>query len=122
MLVAPGAPGIRAKALTHATAKWRWLGEKVGGSRHVLRLSYNQAPADGLRELAIEDARQLLDVPLAAGSIVGFARVEWAPPSAAPDAVPGVTAVGEGVAGTGLAAVIGHARNEAGRLLKGMDG
>jgi oxygen-dependent protoporphyrinogen oxidase len=122
MLVAPGTPGIGAKALTHATAKWRWLGEKVGGSRHVLRLSYNQAPTEGLREQAIEDARRLLGVPLPEESIVGFDRVEWALPSTAVDVIPGVTAVGEGVAGTGLAAVIGQARNEAGRLLKGVDG
>jgi oxygen-dependent protoporphyrinogen oxidase len=122
VLVAAGTPGIRAKALTHATAKWRWLADNVGASRHVLRLSYNQAPVDGLRELAIEDARQLLGVPLNAASIIGFDRVEWAAPAAAPDVVSGVTAVGEGVSGTGLAAVVRHARNEAERLLKDIDG
>ena len=52
LLVAPGASGIRAKALTHATAKWAWLAEAAGPHRHVLRLSYNDAPDDGLEQTA----------------------------------------------------------------------
>ena len=48
MLVAPGStPGaVRAKALTHATAKWPWLARRVrdaaGPGWHVVRLSYGR--------------------------------------------------------------------------------
>ena len=75
LLVAPGAPGIRAKALTHASAKWAWLAEKAGPHRHVLRLSYNDAPAHGLEDVARTDAERLLGVPIAAAQVAGFARV-----------------------------------------------
>ncbi len=52
VLVAPGAQGdgpgrVRAKALTHATAKWPWLAERAGPGRHVLRLSYGRAGSAG---------------------------------------------------------------------------
>jgi oxygen-dependent protoporphyrinogen oxidase len=40
VLVAAGTPRVRAKALTHATAKWAWLARAAGPGRHVLRLSY----------------------------------------------------------------------------------
>jgi oxygen-dependent protoporphyrinogen oxidase len=121
LLVARGS-AIRAKALTHATAKWAWLAERAGAHRHVLRLSYDAAdaalPIDELRQRARRDAEALLSVPLPDSSIVDFARVEWAAPPAAPRSIAGVTLVGEGVAGTGLAAVIAQVRIESGRLLE----
>ena len=43
VLVAPQSPGISAKALTHATAKWAWLAERTAPGTHVLRLSYGRA-------------------------------------------------------------------------------
>lgn len=43
VLVARAVPGVRAKALTHATAKWGWLAEAAGPGRHVVRLSYGRA-------------------------------------------------------------------------------
>lgn len=110
---------VRAKALTHATAKWSWLSAGVAEHRHVLRLSYDAdrlAPGD-LAEQARTDAERLLGVPIPAHAVVGFARVDWtAAPVAAPVAE-GVIAIGEAVAGTGLAAVIAQARQEAARLL-----
>lgn len=42
VLVARGSPGVRAKALTHATAKWAWLADAAGHGRHVVRLSYGR--------------------------------------------------------------------------------
>lgn len=42
ILVAPQTPGIQAKALTHATAKWDWLAAAAGPGTHVLRLSYGR--------------------------------------------------------------------------------
>jgi len=122
LLVAPGAVGIRAKALTHATAKWPWLAATVEPGTHVLRLSYTVEAAreehEGeLREWARADAERLLGVSLPADRVLGFDRVEWARPAQRGDVPEGVVAVGESVAGTGLAAVIGHAQRETGKLL-----
>jgi oxygen-dependent protoporphyrinogen oxidase len=125
MLVAPGTPGVRAKALTHATAKWQWLARELGSGRHVLRLSYDATALDGvdsLREQARTDAATLLGVPIPAESVLGFDRVDWTAP-ARPEAVPeGVVVIGESVAGTGLASVIAHARAQSGSLLNDRQG
>ncbi|MEO7006522.1 MAG: FAD-dependent oxidoreductase, partial [Terrimesophilobacter sp.] len=120
LLVAPGATGIRAKALTHATAKWPWLAQVAGAHRHVLRLSYNDAPEEGLEEIARTDAQRLLGVTIAAADVAGFARVTWHNRAVAGGwgaAPAGTTQVGESVAGTGLAAGIGFARRAAAELL-----
>jgi oxygen-dependent protoporphyrinogen oxidase len=116
LLVAPGTPGIRAKALTHATAKWPWLADNAPAHQHVLRLSYNDAP-EGLEEQARLDAQKLLGVTISPVDVVGFARIGWAAPAERQPAIDGITIVGEGASGTGLAAVIRHARLEAERLL-----
>jgi oxygen-dependent protoporphyrinogen oxidase len=42
LLIAPGHPRVRAKALTHATAKWAWIREAFGPGRHLVRLSYGR--------------------------------------------------------------------------------
>lgn len=125
MLVArdPADPRLRAKALTHATAKWEWLAARVPPHRHVLRLSYDgvaagQASDAQLRECALRDAGALLGVSIDAASVVAFARVDWSAPARGVEAIDGVTVVGEGAAGTGLAAVVAHARQESGRLLE----
>ncbi|MFM9919495.1 protoporphyrinogen/coproporphyrinogen oxidase [Lacisediminihabitans sp. H27-G8] len=125
MLVArdPADPRLRAKALTHATAKWEWLAARVPPHRHVLRLSYDgvaagQASDAQLRECALRDAGALLGVGIDAASVVAFARVDWSAPARGVEAIVGVTVVGEGAAGTGLAAVVAHARQESGRLLE----
>jgi oxygen-dependent protoporphyrinogen oxidase len=138
LLVAAGADGIRAKALTHSTAKWPWLAARTGPGTHVLRLSYSAESAEELREELREqaraDAERLLGVPLPASGILGFDRVEWARPAHSAknaaknpaknpatdpgDATPdGVIVIGEAVAGTGLAAVIAQARQESDNLL-----
>ncbi|MGV8966212.1 MAG: protoporphyrinogen/coproporphyrinogen oxidase [Cellulomonas sp.] len=93
VLVAPGVSGIRAKALTHATAKWAWLAAAAGPGRHVVRLSYGQPagprstdPAKpdiaglslaDLTAVALRDASALLGVPLEAAQVVASARVRW---------------------------------------------
>ena len=125
VLVAPGAPGIAAKALTHATAKWAWLAEAAGEHRHVLRLSYdgskdNAPDSDGpeAREQARADASALLGVTIPLAAIEAFALRRWrSAPTAVPSGVGGVVAIGESVAGTGLAAVIGQARKAADRVI-----
>lgn len=122
LLVAEGAEGIRARALTHATAKWHWLAEQADG-RHVLRLSYdataeNSALSEArLRDIAREDAAALLGVPLPPEAVLGFARVQWYRPprvTTTPDDIP---LAGESIAGTGLASVVARSEALAAQLL-----
>ncbi|HEX5333719.1 MAG TPA: FAD-dependent oxidoreductase [Cellulomonas sp.] len=99
VLVAPGVHRVRAKALTHATAKWAWLARDAGPGRHVVRLSYGVAgtpaigtyatpegtePADpralgdgALTALALRDASTLLGVALSPDQVLASARVTW---------------------------------------------
>ena len=123
LLVAPDAAGIQAKALTHSTAKWPWLAERAAPHHHVLRLSYDgRAVAWGdLTGSARADAEKLLGVPLPSGCVIDSARIDWsaAPASSAADTGDSAVApVGERVAGTGLAAVIGQARRQSEQLLR----
>ena len=115
VLVVPGTPGVHAKALTHATAKWQWLAARAEG-KHVLRLSYSSPPS-GLAAIARADAGTLLGVAPSSLAILDFAQVEWKRPAPAAPALDGVTVVGEAVSGTGLAAVIGQAEAAASTLL-----
>ena len=117
LLVAAGTPDIGAKALTHATAKWPWLAASVPEHRHVVRLSYSAATAT--REQALTDAQALLGVPLPDAAVLGFDVVAWPAVPPTPTPVEGVILVGESVAGTGLAAVIAHARRAAAALVTG---
>lgn len=107
---------VKARALTHQTAKWPWLAERAAG-RHVVRLSYESA-LPGLAELARTDAAELLGVALEPGQVVDFATVEWAR-ALRQSPIPGVVQVGEAVAGTGLASVVAQARERAAELLAG---
>jgi oxygen-dependent protoporphyrinogen oxidase len=115
MLVAEGAPHIRARALTHSTAKWEWVAERAEG-KHVLRLSYDAVP-DDFAKVARADAEVLLGVPLAASAVLDFASVEWYRPNRytpTPDDIP---LAGESIAGTGLASVVARSEALAGSLL-----
>ncbi len=137
VLVASAPTGVRAKALTHVTAKWAWLADLASPGRHVLRLSYGRGdgtdlPAEkDLPGIALADASTLLGVELAAPSVLDAAVVRWS--SALPVPAPGhaamvsalrsalvprgIEVVGSAVAGTGLAAVVADARTAADRLL-----
>jgi len=100
VLVAPGTPGVRAKALTHSSAKWAWLAESLPAHRHVVRLSYGrrdghpdgavrsgapgpesqepgEAPFVPDQETVLRDASTLLGVPLSSADVVGFAVTPW---------------------------------------------
>jgi oxygen-dependent protoporphyrinogen oxidase len=80
---------VTAKALTHSTAKWQWLADEATREhphRHVVRLSYGRLgqpnPSldlddDGLRDLAVSDAADILGVPLTVDQVVGFTRTRW---------------------------------------------
>jgi oxygen-dependent protoporphyrinogen oxidase len=117
LLVEPG-PLVGAKALTHATAKWGWLAEAAGEHRHVVRLSYDPDRLSGdLAEQARSDATILLGTHIPAAAVEGFASAQWTSTPASAPVPEGVIAIGESVAGTGLAAVVAQARQEAARLL-----
>jgi oxygen-dependent protoporphyrinogen oxidase len=108
--------GIRAKALTHVTAKWEWVAERAEG-KHVLRLSYDDDGAN-LAEVARRDAEALLGVPIPASSVLAFGRSEWYRPPRLTHTPDGIHVVGETIAGTGLANVVGQAEELAGNLLR----
>lgn len=140
ILVAPQTAGIRAKALTHATAKWDWLAAEAGPGRHVVRLSYGRrdsaapagpAPAAGsdaaLLDIALQDASALLTVPVKPENLAGWDVVSWA--GALPFAAVGhrqrvadvrricsgsenLLMVGGWLAGNGLAAVVADTRKQ----------
>ncbi|MEI5582824.1 MULTISPECIES: protoporphyrinogen oxidase [unclassified Agromyces] len=139
VLVAAGTPGVAAKALTHSSAKWPWLADAAGG-RHVVRLSYGRAGADGpltgldddaVTDLAVRDASVLLGVPLDRSRVRASGRSAWRDAlsqaavgqrarvralEAAIDEEAGLAITGSWVAGTGLASVVPHATDAAGRI------
>jgi protoporphyrinogen/coproporphyrinogen III oxidase len=140
MLVAPdsGAEGVRAKALTHATAKWPWLAARVAAAAepgvHVVRLSYGRigAPtAPPTADEAARDASELLGVGLTDrvrdhllqrwdGSLPPPTPAYRAQVAAFADAVgqtPGLAVTGGWIAGTGLAAIVEHAQGAVAALL-----
>lgn len=141
VLTVPGS--YRAKALTHATAKWPWLRERANG-RHVVRVSFGtqgDAPAtealddDAATQLALDEAAAMLGVPLTPSQVLGSYRASFtqtqpasvigarerrAKARAAIVDVPGLAAVGAWLAGTGLAQVIPDARSEADRLRRSL--
>ncbi|WP_448073793.1 protoporphyrinogen/coproporphyrinogen oxidase [Georgenia yuyongxinii] len=130
-LLVPAGGGVRAKALTHASAKWPWLAAATGPGTHVLRVSYGRPgePTDDVdTPLALRDAAVLLGVALGPKALVDARVVRRAGilAAATPDHVAqvarlvrrvrrlgGLDVTGAWVAGTGLAAVVAHAQQVA---------
>ncbi|MEL7978301.1 FAD-dependent oxidoreductase [Isoptericola sp. F-RaC21] len=138
LLVAPDADGtsgsttgVRAKALTHATAKWPWLADRVraaaGPGAHVVRLSYGRigtTTEPPTADEAARDASALLGVDLTDrvrdhllqrwdGSLpppTPAYRAEVTAFTAAVGHTPGLAVTGGWIAGTGLAAIVTHAQ------------
>lgn len=136
VLVGRDVTDVRAKALTHATAKWPWLARRAPAGRHVVRLSYGRADEEvaagpglgdpgALVAQALADASVLLGVPVRDEQVVATSVVRWTqalprPSARHRDAVatvraalaaarPGgarVAACGAWLAGNGLASVI----------------
>lgn len=88
LLVSEEATAVRAKALTHATAKWQWVAEAAGPGRHVVRLSYGRGGEDSrfsevaladeqLITLALRDASRMMDVALTHNNLVDADVVRW---------------------------------------------
>lgn len=131
---------VEAKALTHSTAKWPWLRERVravaGPGHHVVRLSYGRIGATSEPDLdrVVADSSRLFGVDLH-GRVLGHVVTRWngalPPPTPAyrrevaalvdrVDAVPGLAVTGGWIAGTGLASIVGHAQ-ECARVLSPHD-
>lgn len=143
MLVTPDVPGVAAKAMTHATAKWAWAAEAArdparGGrsGRHVLRLSYGRAgqPADpddeALVARGLADASALTGLDLDPARVAGAVVHRWdnVQPSLDADrlreavhafaaACGDLAVVGSWLSGTGLASVLPDAVDRAERLV-----
>lgn len=143
LLVAPVAPGgepapVRAKALSHLSVKWPWIGEDLrarhGEDVQALRLSYGR-PGEPRPEVdlavVLDDVEALTGVRIAQDEVVDSLLVRWdgtLPPvtpehrartqrfQAEAHARAGLAVTGAWVAGTGVAAVVAHAREQAARL------
>ncbi|WP_193106922.1 NAD(P)/FAD-dependent oxidoreductase [Brachybacterium sp. FME24] len=87
-LVAPGTTGIRAKALTHASAKWEHVQRLArealpsAESPHVVRLSYGrpgeELPERGsLVDLALTDASRILGVEVGREHLLDACVIDW---------------------------------------------
>ena len=130
---------VRAKALSHLSAKWPWVGAELralhGPDVHALRLSYGRPgqprPQVDL-QVALDDVAALTGVRIEPEAVIDHMLVRWdgtLPPvtpayrertrlleeQLAP--VTGLEVTGAWVAGTGIAAVVEHARAAAGRLV-----
>lgn len=133
-LVAAGTPGVRAKALTHATAKWEHVRRAADGL-HVVRLSYGrpgeELPEDdshgphgtegAIVDLALTDASAILGTDLdrtqlRAGRVITWQRAMRRPGPGHREALARITEllapdprlelVGSWRAGTGIDAIV----------------
>lgn len=122
---------VRATALTHVTAKWGWLGDRMPTGRHVVRLAYRGGdPVPDATALA--DASRLLGVDLPAPvDRVDAAWRDSAPPldlrtralrEAVADPPRGLAVTGSWISGTGLASVVAGAERAAAALLPRQSG
>lgn len=144
LLVAPAPEGtdcpVRAKALSHLSVKWPWVGEELaalhGPGVHALRLSYGR-PGEPRPDVsvtdALRDAALLTGAELSEGDVLDHLLVRWdgtLPPITPAhrartarllgeaDGVAGLAVTGAWVAGTGVAAVVEHARRSARSLAR----
>ena len=87
-LVAPGTAGIRAKALTHASAKWAHVQRLArtalpsARSPHVVRLSYGRPgeelpPREEIVDLALADASRILGTELGPEQLRAARVIDW---------------------------------------------
>ena len=125
---------VRAKALSHLSVKWPWIGTELaarhGPDVHALRLSYGrpgESRPDVDLDLALADIRVLTGRRIVPDDVIDSALVRWdgTLPPVAPDhrervqrlrarleGIPGLVLTGAWVAGTGIAAVVEDARRQ----------
>jgi oxygen-dependent protoporphyrinogen oxidase len=109
-LVEAGAEGIAARAFTHSSAKWPWLAKELPTGRHVVRLSYDGMPEDP-EKTVLADLRAITGARIDA--LVGLDVRTWTR-TLESQSVPGdQDAVGEAASITGLASIVGTARETA---------
>lgn len=128
-LVAPEA--IReAKAITHSNAKWAWIAKQLAAGRQVLRLSAERAHPDWTADAdaVAAEIRHLTGADVSAPSIRAMHSTVWPSSSGALEPAVarelearlrtrGVRVVGADVAGTGITAIVPHARAAARELI-----
>jgi oxygen-dependent protoporphyrinogen oxidase len=127
-----------AKAMTHASAKWGWLAERLPPEHHVVRLSYGGTHAVGGtdRDALVRTARADLLVLLGGAAEEAHVRAaivtRWQGALSRPVVgrsarlsaidtllaeLPQLALTGSAIAGNGLAGVVGRSTREAARIL-----
>ncbi|MDN6479856.1 MAG: FAD-dependent oxidoreductase [Acidipropionibacterium jensenii] len=135
MLVASGSTGVQAKALTHLSAKWPSLTASCPTGLHLLRISYGRGGQQAQElsvEQAVADAAALTGVSLRADQVVDSQIIHWT--GALAPTTPetrswvqglhsriadqqGLGLTGAWASGSGIAALVPHARRTAERLV-----
>lgn len=137
VLIPPDQDDVRAKALTHVSAKWDDVLKRMPHGTHLFRLSYggtSPVPQGKLQDVAVADLAALLDVPQTAVAVHASRVVSWNGALTRPHVgrtrtvtaidttltqLSGLALIGNAYAGNGLAGVVGRARREVSRILTG---
>ena len=125
---------VEAKALSHLNVKWPWIAQALAPHQHLLRLSYGrlgQSEPQVSLEQALADVRVLTGVTIRPEQVSEHKLVRWngtlppLPPSyrariaafmSQVENIEGLAVTGAWVGGTGVNAVVAHARTNARRL------
>lgn len=125
---------VGAKALSHLNVKWPWIAQALAPHQHLLRLSYGrlgQSEPQVRLEQALSDVRVLTGVTISPKQVSKHKLVRWngtlppLPPSyreriaafmSQVENIEGLVVTGAWVGGTGVNAVVAHARTNARRL------
>lgn len=125
---------VGAKALSHLNVKWPWIAHALAPHQHLLRLSYGrlgQSEPQVSLEQALADVRVLTGVTIHPEQVSEHKLVRWngtlppLPPSyrariaafmSQVEDIEGLAVTGAWVGGTGVNAVVAHARTNARRL------
>lgn len=125
---------VGAKALSHLNVKWPWIAHALAPHQHLLRLSYGrlgQSEPQVSLEQALADVRVLTGVTIHPEQVSEHKLVRWngtlppLPPSyrariaafmSQVENIEGLAVTGAWVGGTGVNAVVTHARTNARRL------
>ena len=125
---------VGAKALSHLNVKWPWIAHALAPHQHLLRLSYGrlgQSEPQVSLEHALADVRVLTGVTIRPEQVSEHKLVRWngtlppLPPSyrariaafmSQVENIEGLAVTGAWVGGTGVNAVVAHARTNARRL------
>lgn len=125
---------VGAKALSHLNVKWPWIAQALAPHQHLLRLSYGrlgQSEPQVSLEQALADVQVLTGVTIYPEQVSEHKLVRWngtlppLPPSyrerivafmSQVENIEGLAVTGAWVGGTGVNAVVAHARTNARRL------